>query len=534
MNLLGSAAYDPAAAVSKATSSLLAMTAVDTTNLRLAITVPAHGKVLFRLACTITGATTLPTILLGVLNGVTVLKRQAPQIFTGTQNVLTQDATAKAEFVVTGLTPGALNADAAYAVQVVVASTNIKFGGPNDTTGNDAWGAFVFEAWDPQPLTAALDGAVNVKQWSGTNVAAPATAGIPEVNVKNVNNVSAASVTTINANQGTTQPVNFTGTGASALAKSDMVDVAGAAVSTTTAQLGVNAVQINAVSTASVTTVNANQGTTQPVNFTGTGVSALSKSDMVDVAGAAVATGTAQIGVNVVNLGGTAQTGRDVGASVLLSAGSGAGQLDFTSGVVKANLAQILGTALTETAGQLAGAFKKFFNIATPASTMDALTLVATATNLTNAPGAGDFTATMKTSIGTAVAASAVASVTGNVGGNVAGSVASVTAAVTVSGDLSATMKASVTAAVPSAAQNRAEMDANSVGLASIFARTDVATSTRLATAGYTAPDNASITGIKAKTDSLNFTVAGQVNANIKYVNGVLVNGDGAATPWGP
>jgi hypothetical protein len=122
---------------------------------------------------------------------------------------------------------------------------------------------------------------------------------------------------------------------------------------------------------------------------------------------------------NTVKLGpsgsGTAQTARDVGASVLLSAGTGTGQLDFTSGVVKANLAQILGTALTETAGQIAAGFKKFFNIATPASTMDALTLVATATNLTNAPTNGDFTAAMKTSIGTAVAASAVASVTAGV-----------------------------------------------------------------------------------------------------------------------
>jgi hypothetical protein len=58
------------------------------------------------------------------------------------------------------------------------------------------------------------------------------------------------------------------------------------------------------------------------------------------------------------------------------------------------------------------------------------VTTVTTATNLTNAPTAGDFTATMKTSIGTAVAASAVASVTGNVGGNVTGSVGSVVATV--------------------------------------------------------------------------------------------------------
>lgn len=59
-------------------------------------------------------------------------------------------------------------------------------------------------------------------------------------------------------------------------------------------------------------------------------------------------------------------------------------------------------------------------------TTVATVTTTTTATNLTNAPTAGDFTATMKTSIGTAVAASAVASVTGNVGGNVTGSVGSV------------------------------------------------------------------------------------------------------------
>jgi hypothetical protein len=46
------------------------------------------------------------------------------------------------------------------------------------------------------------------------------------------------------------------------------------------------------------------------------------------------------------------------------------------------------------------------------------------------------------------------------------------------------------------------------------LARIDVATSTRLATAGYTAPANSDITAIKAKTDQLTFTVAGQVDAN--------------------
>lgn len=81
----------------------------------------------------------------------------------------------------------------------------------------------------------------------------------------------------------------------------NVTQISGSAVSTSTAQLGVNAVQINAVSTSSVTTINANQGTTQPVNFTGTGGSALAKVDVTDIATAAVNTGSAQLGVNVVS-----------------------------------------------------------------------------------------------------------------------------------------------------------------------------------------------------------------------------------------
>lgn len=77
--------------------------------------------------------------------------------------------------------------------------------------------------------------------------------------------------------------------------------------------------------------------------------------------------------VNAGQLGGTTQTGRDIGTSVLLSAGTSAGQLDFTSGVVKSNLVQILATALTETAGFLAAGFKKFFNVATPTGTLNDL-----------------------------------------------------------------------------------------------------------------------------------------------------------------
>lgn len=45
----------------------------------------------------------------------------------------------------------------------------------------------------------------------------------------------------------------------------------------------------------------------------------------------------------------------------------------------------------------------------------------------------------------------------------------------------------------------------------------------------------ANITAIKAKTDSLAFTVANQIDANIQFVNGVEVTGDGqSGTEWGP
>lgn len=90
---------------------------------------------------------------------------------------------------------------------------------------------------------------------------------------------------------------------------------------------------------------------------------------------------------NAVKLGptgaGTPLTARDIGLSVLLSAGAGTGQLDFAAGIVKSNLIQILGTTLTETAGQLAAGIKQFFNIGSPSSTMNLITAVTTTANLT-------------------------------------------------------------------------------------------------------------------------------------------------------
>lgn len=346
MNLLNAKLYDPSSAVSKATSSLLAMTAFDTTNLRLAVTVPAHGMVRFNLQCMLEGATTFPQILLGVLNGSTVVGRVAPQGAPDGTALATTFCTQRAEFTVTGLTPGATNFDAAYGVETVVASTNIKYGGPNNTTANDAFGGFVFEAWDPQPQT-------------------------------------------------------------------------------TTGQLSVDA-----------------NGR-----------------------------------VDVIKIAGTTQTARDLGASVLLSSGTGTGQLDITSGVTKANATQFAGQTITCSGG-----------VTVPAATL------ASTTNITSATGITVSTNSDKTGYG--LSATAVQAIWD-----------ALTSALTTAGSIGKLLVDNLNATI----------------------------SSRLASASYTAPDNAGITAIKAKTDSLGFTVAGQVDANIQSVNDVTVTGDGSAgTPWGP
>ena len=142
-------AYDPAASVSKVTTAALAMTALDTTNLRGTFTCPASGRVKVLLAGTLHGAATFPQILLGVLDGATVRGRVAPEGKLNGTAAATSFCTVTAEFTVSGLTPGnSYTFDAAYGVETLVASTGLKYGGANNATANDAWGAFVFEVWD--------------------------------------------------------------------------------------------------------------------------------------------------------------------------------------------------------------------------------------------------------------------------------------------------------------------------------------------------------------------------------------------------
>jgi hypothetical protein len=193
--------------------------------------------------------------------------------------------------------------------------------------------------------------------------------------------------------------------------------------------------------------------------------------------------------------------------------GNVVGSVASVTARVTANADQLAGQTVTAAAGVT-------FPTSVASPTNITAGVITTVTNLTNAPTVGDFTAAMKTSLNAATPASVVGAV-GSVTGSV-GSVVGLTAS-----NLDTTISSRL-ATVGYTAPDNAD-------IATILTRTDVATSTRLATAGYTAPDNASITAIKSQTDQLTFTIAGILDANVKRVRAQDLVGDGSAgNPWRP
>lgn len=158
MTMLGGKTYDPTSAVTQSAASLLAMTALDTTNLRITFTAPASGVVFVRIRGTVHGATTFPSLLFGVLDGATVKAKIAPVGVLKTTALATAQMTQEATFVVSGLTGGdVFTWDAAYSVDVVLASTGLKYGGPDNATTNDAFGAISFEIYSADGFVAAVN-----------------------------------------------------------------------------------------------------------------------------------------------------------------------------------------------------------------------------------------------------------------------------------------------------------------------------------------------------------------------------------------
>jgi hypothetical protein len=192
--------------------------------------------------------------------------------------------------------------------------------------------------------------------------------------------------------------------------------------------------------------------------------------------------------VDLTHIGGDAQSGTDLkdfadaGYDPATNKVQGVVLVDTTTTTTTAtnltNLPAITANWLTA-AGISAGALdgKGNWNIGKTGYTLTATTGLGNQT--------ADITGSLSGSVGSVTGA--VGSVTGNVGGNVAGSVGSVTGAV-----------GSVTGAVGSVT-------------------------------GLTASD---VGAIKAKTDSLTFTQAGHVDANVQRINDVAITGDGGVTPF--
>lgn len=315
-----------------------------------------------------------------------------------------------------------------------------------------------------------------------------------------------------------------------------------------------------------------------------------------------------------------------VGGSITISGGKVAatmGSSDYSGNTVQTGDAYgrlgVAGVGLTNLGDtRIANLDATVSSRTKPADTQAAVTLVATTTNLTNAPTAGDLTATMKTSVTTAATAATptAAAVTGAVG-SVTGAVGSVTGSVgSVVGLTASNLDATVSSRMVTYTQPTGFLAATFPSTVSSYAGADTSGTTTLLTriaaavalAGsapswYTAPVDvsahvdaiyaklpagtiadeslviaatdalmtrigmlsthgdsawatatgfvlaasapiwyaapvdvsASVTAIKAKTDSLTFTIAGNLDANVQYVNDVQIKGTGTSgDPWNP
>jgi hypothetical protein len=389
---------------------------------------------------------------------------------------------------------------------------------------------FADQVWDP----AVASIGVNVENWLGTIVSTPATAGIPDINIKNVGGSTLSTtsaqigVNVVNiAGQAATLDANnllevdvqdwrgnaVAATSVNGVPKVDLADILGTAVSTpatagildvnvknivnATAQIdGNNLLKVDLVdilgtiastpATAGILDVNVKNIVNAAAQIDGNN---LLKIDVVDIAGAAVNTAAAQLGVNVVDINGqtaTAAAGVTFPASI-------ASPTNITAGTIT------------------------------------------TVTNLTNAATAGDLTATMKASVQTASAAAITAAepITANVtqwdGTGVAGAISPDTI-FTHSGTAQAGGTSTITldsgaSAVNNFYQNETIYIRSGTGAGQSAVIISYVGSTKVATVGAawaTQPDNSSVFTIAAFGPSA-ATVSGTVSANVTEWNGSAV-----------
>lgn len=184
MRLLAGTHYDPAVAVTKTTATASVLAAFDTSNLRLTFTAPSTGNVLVRSRVPITGATTSAMVLFGVLDGATVKCRQPPVVGRGGAASAAIQSGA-CSMVVTGLTPGtSYSWDLAWATEFPVASSVLKYGGPDVGTASTAAGGVAYEIWDAPGLLSSIAYDPASAAVSSSVAAAAAVAALDTTNLR--------------------------------------------------------------------------------------------------------------------------------------------------------------------------------------------------------------------------------------------------------------------------------------------------------------------------------------------------------------
>lgn len=199
----------------------------------------------------------------------------------------------------------------------------------------------------PLPILVDLDAQVDVRAYVGTVISAPATAGIPDVNIKAINNVTAATpgasggVLISGSNSGTTTFGALTVTG------------------TLTASDGF--------------VVNRSTSNATAVTFTGNGTG----NGLICISGSGAAGDGAQFTSNATNGNGQSNTGKGTGAGSLKTGGATGPADKLVGGSTSGD-----GTIVTVTSGH-------GYNIVATGTAKDALHLVGAAAATTNAAGHG-------------------------------------------------------------------------------------------------------------------------------------------------
>lgn len=402
-----------------------------------------------------------------------------------------------------------------------VGSTKVATIVPNWTTNPDNTSVFVVET----------QAGVDIEAWLNTAVTA-ATAGIPDVNTKNIANAAAAldannllKVDTEDWKGGVIPAVNVTGV--------PLVDdkyLLGTIYSTpaTAGIQDINVKNMNNVAATAITTVKAVQGLTTAdtittaTNLTNAPTAGDFTATMKTSLNSATPTASLSAGDSPVLQSGTATAGGastitiqtaigadslPVGCKIKLTGGTGAKQSRVITGYVDSTKVVTVDRAWT-TNPDATTVYTILFDEAPALSAALKVTGVVTtdtATNLTNAPGAGDFTATMKTSLNNATP---VATVSGDFSATMKTSLNAATPVASLSGDLTPTMKTSVTTAATAATPTIAGYTGNTPQTGDAYARLGAPTG------ASTAADIATVNG---KLPSA--LVGGRMDSNTSAIN---------------